>query len=85
MTFKDYINKRPPTYNEQGDFVRRAHASGDLSDATSWGELKSHMERSGAPSHIVDARELVWSKYIKAVKHTQHASWFKGEQRPTEM
>ena len=85
MTFKDYINKRSPTYDEQGDFMRLANASDDLPDVTSWSELKSHMERSGAPSHIVDAGELVWAKYIKAVKHTQHASGSNGEQRPTEM
>ncbi len=68
MTFKDYINKRTPTYDEQGDFVRLAKASGDLPDFTSWRELKSHMERSGAPSHVVAAGELVWSKYIAALK-----------------
>lgn len=85
MTFKDYINKRPPTYDEQGDFVRLAKASGDQPDVTSWSELKSHMERSGTPSHIVDAGELVWSKYIKAVKYAQRTSGSKSEQRPTEM
>ena len=85
MTFKDYINKRSPTYDEQGDFIRLANARDDLPDVTSWSELKSHMERSGTPSHIVDAGELVWSKYIKAVKHAQHASGSNGEQRPTEM
>ena len=85
MTFKDYINKRTPTFDEQGDFIRLANARDDLPDVTSWGELKSHMERSGAPFHIVDAGELVWAKYIKAVKHAQHASGSNGEQRPTEM
>ena len=85
MTFKDYINKRPPTYDEQGIFVRLANASDDLPDVTSWSELKSHMERRGTPSHIVDAGELVWSKYMRAVTHAQRTSGSKGEQRPTEM
>ena len=85
MTFKEYINKRPPTYDEQGDFVRLAKANGDLPDVTSWKELKAHMEQSGAPSHVIAAGELVWSKYIAAVKYAQRASGSKGEQRPTEM
>ena len=85
MTFKDYINKRLPTYDEQGDFTRLAKASSDLPDVTSWRELKSHMERSGAPSHVVDAGERVWSKYIAAVKNAQRASGSEGEPCPTEM
>ena len=85
MTFKEYIEKRPPKYDAQGDFVRMAKSNGDLPDVTSWRELKSHMERSGAPSHVIAAGELVWSKYIAAVKYAQRASGAKGEQRLTEM
>ncbi len=83
MTFKDYINKRSPTYDEQGDFVRLAKASVGLPDVTSWSELKSHMERSRAPSHVIAAGELVWAKYIAAVRYAQRASESKGQQRPT--
>ena len=68
MTFKDYINKRSTTYDEQGDFVRLAKASGDLPDVTSWRELKSHMEKSGTPSQVLEAGEAVWSKYIAAMR-----------------
>jgi hypothetical protein len=60
MTFKEYIDKRPERYDEHGDFIRLAKANSDLPDVSSWGELKSHMARSGAPSHVVDAGERIW-------------------------
>ncbi len=68
MTFKEYIRKRPPKYDVQGDFVRMAKANSELPDVTSWRELKAHMEKSGTPSHVIEAGELVWSKYIAALK-----------------
>jgi hypothetical protein len=68
MTFKEYIEKRPPKYDAQGDFVRMAKSNGDLPDVTSWRELKSHMEKSGTPSQVLEAGEAVWSKYIAAMR-----------------
>ncbi len=68
MTFKDYISKRPPRYDQQGDFIRLAKANSALPDVSSWRELRSHMEQSGAPSLVVEAGERVWENYLAAIR-----------------
>ena len=78
MTFREYISKRPPRYDEQGDFIRLAKANAALPDVASWRELKSHMEASGAPSRVMDAGERVWANYLTSLRDAErkarHAS-----------
>ena len=71
MTFKDYVTSRPARADLRGDFLRLARANSALSQVTSWGELRAHMQHSGTPSHIVEAGEQVWSNYLTAVRDAQ--------------
>jgi hypothetical protein len=82
MTFKEYINKRPERADVQGDFMRLAKANSDLPEVTSWGELKAHMARSGAPLHVVDAGERVWSNYLTSLKDAERQRKPKVEDAP---
>jgi hypothetical protein len=71
MTFKEYITTRSPKYDEQGDFIRLAKANSALPDVTSWWEMRSHMEASGTPPHVVHAGERVWTNYLTLVRDQQ--------------
>ena len=73
MTFKEYLSTRPVRYDTQGDFVRLARADGDSLDASSWDELRTHMERSGTPSQVVDAGKRVWLNYMRLEGKPQRA------------
>jgi hypothetical protein len=64
VSFKEYLETCRFSGSPEADFVVDAQSDGDLSNARSWPELRSHMStRRGVSPRSLEAAEVVWRAY----------------------